>query len=131
MTGLDFSAASLVEARRLADPADERPDGLMVLDRPYFEMDQPTVIDADDGTYVRTDTTFSTTRTVEWNHGLGQIITALLDQGLQLTGLVEHDSLPWDALPGQMHPIGGGEYQLTDRPRRLPHSYTLQARRPD
>jgi hypothetical protein len=25
--------------------------------------------------------------------------------------------------------IGGGEFRLTDRPERLPHSYTLQARR--
>ena len=111
--------------------ADERRDGLVVVDRPYFEIDEPTVIDADDGTYVRTDATFATTLTVEWNHGLGQIVTALLDNGLHLTGLVEHDSLPWDALPGQMRSIGGGEYQLADRPWRLPHSYTLQARRPD
>jgi len=110
--------------------SDARPDGLVVIDRPYFEIDEPTVIDADDGTYVRTDATFTTTVTVEWNHGLGQIITALLDQGLHITGLVEHDSLPWDALPGQMRPIGGGEYQLADRPWRLPHSYSLQARRP-
>ena len=38
--------------------------------------------------------------------------------------------MPWDALPGQMTPIGGGEFRLSDRPERLPHSYTLQARRP-
>ena len=41
--------------------------------------------------------------------------------------LEEHDSVPWDALPGQMTEIGGGEFRLTDRPERLPHSYTLQA----
>jgi hypothetical protein len=28
-----------------------------------------------------------------------------------------------------MTDVGGGEYRLTDRPERLPHSYTLQARR--
>ena len=50
--------------------------------------------------------------------------------GLELTALEEHDSVPWDALPGQMTQIGGGEHRLTDRPERLPHSYTLQARRP-
>ncbi|MGB9374248.1 MAG: hypothetical protein WCA82_08830, partial [Jiangellales bacterium] len=72
-----------------------------------------------------------TTLTVEWIHGLGQIVTALLDHGLHITRLVEHDSLPWDALPGQMRSIGGGEYQLADRPWRLPHSYTLQARKSD
>ena len=79
------------------------------------------------GTYVETDHVFSSTTTHEWNHGLGEIVTALLDQGLRLTMLVEHDSVPWDALPGQMEPVGGGEMRLVDRPERLPHSYTLQA----
>ena len=62
-----------------------------------------------------------------WNHGLGEIVTALLDAGLQITGLTEHDSVPWEALPGKMECIGGGEWRLADRPWRLPHSYTLQA----
>jgi hypothetical protein len=29
-------------------------------------------------------------------------MTALLDAGMQLTGLVEHQCVPWQALPGQM-----------------------------
>ncbi len=47
-----------------------------------------------------------------------------------LNGLVEHDSVPWDALPGQMERLPDGEFRLRDRPWRLPHSYTLQAFRP-
>ena len=39
--------------------------------------------------------------THEWNHGLGEIVTALLDEGMTLTGLAEHDSVPWSAA-GQM-----------------------------
>ena len=54
-------------------------------------------------------------------------MTALLDTGMVLTGLVEHDSVPWNALPGQMVELDDGEWR--DRPERLPHSYTLQARR--
>jgi hypothetical protein len=63
----------------------------------------------------------------DWNHGLGEIITALLDQGLAITGLTEHQSVPWQALPGKMRETGGGEWQLADRPERLAASYTLQA----
>ena len=44
-----------------------------------------------------------------------------------LTGLVEHDSVPWDALPGMMDALPDGEFRLSDRPWRLPHTYTLQA----
>jgi hypothetical protein len=46
-----------------------------------------------------------------------------------LTQLVEHDSVPWNALPGQMSQLADGEWRVTDRPARLPHTYTLQARR--
>jgi len=106
--------------------ADPRPDGLLVVDHPYFEREEPTVWD-EGGTYVETDVVFEHNVTHEWNHGLGEIVSALLDEGLRLTSLVEHDSVPWDALPGQMERLPSGEWRLTDRPCRLPHSYTLQA----
>jgi SAM-dependent methyltransferase len=106
--------------------ADPRPDGLLSVEYPYFEVPQPSMFD-EPGTYVATDHEFVHNRTYEWNHGLGQIITALLDVGLSLTMLVEHDSVPWDALPGMMEHLAEGEFRLLDRPERLPHSYTLQA----
>jgi SAM-dependent methyltransferase len=106
--------------------ADPRPDHLLAVEFPYFEQAEPGVWD-DAGTYVQTDTVFQNNLTHQWNHGLGQIVTALMDADLTITGLAEHDSVPWDALPGQMEEIGGGEWRLADRPWRLAHSYTLQA----
>jgi SAM-dependent methyltransferase len=106
--------------------AEPRPDKLLVVEHPYFETPAPTVWE-DGGTYVETDATFVHNTTHEWNHGLGEIVTALLGEGMQLTMLVEHDSVPWEALPGQMERVEGGEWRLADRPERLPHSYTLQA----
>ena len=109
---------------------DPRPDGLLAVEYPYFEREEAMDFD-EGGTYVDTDAVFTHNRTHEWNHGLGEIVTALMAAGMDLTGLVEHDSVPWDALPGQMERIGGGEWRLADRPWRLPHTYTLQAiRRP-
>ncbi len=81
----------------------------------------------EEGTYVRTESTFTNNLSYSWNHGLGEIVTALLDHGLALTMFVEHDSVPWEALPGQMDAIGGGEWRIRDRPWRVPHSYTMQA----
>jgi SAM-dependent methyltransferase len=106
--------------------ADPRLDGLLVVEHPYFERPEPMVWEAG-GTYVETDVVFEQNLTHEWNHGLGEIVSALFETGMQLTGLVEHDSVPWEALPGQMERIEGGEWRLADRPWRLAHSYTLQA----
>src|SRR4051794_19886620 len=67
--------------------ADPRPDGLLSIEYPYFEQPEPIVWD-EPGTYVETDAVFTATRTHEWNHGLGETVTALLAAGLELTGLV-------------------------------------------
>ena len=104
----------------------ERPDRLLVLEYPYFEREQALVWD-EPGTYVETDAVFEQNITHEWNHGLGEIVTAVLDAGMNLTMLVEHDSVPWEPLPGQMVQDEHGEWRLADRPERLPLTYTLQA----
>ncbi|PJY94045.1 class I SAM-dependent methyltransferase [Pseudomonas donghuensis] len=98
----------------------------LVIEYPYFEREAPMVWDSGQ-TYVETDRLLEQTVTHEWNHGLGEIISALLKHGLQLTALVEHDSIPWEALPGQMSQDGAGEWSLNKDRWRLPLSYTLQA----
>ena len=110
----------------LAEPL---PGGRLVLEYPYFEQTEPMIWN-EGGTYVQTDAVFTQVTTHEWNHGLGEIVSAVLAAGLELTALEEHDTVPWEACPGYMHDTGGGEFRLTDRPERLPHSYTLQARKP-
>jgi SAM-dependent methyltransferase len=108
---------------------DSRSDGLLAVHYPYFERPEP-IVEVAPGTYVETDVDFEHNLTHSWNHGLGEIVTALLDTGLEIMSLVEHDSVPWDALPGQMRKDANGEWSLIDRPWRLAHSYTLQASKP-
>jgi SAM-dependent methyltransferase len=106
---------------------ERRTDDLLVLGYPYFETPDALVF-SDDGTYVETDVVFEHVVTHSWNHGLGEIITALLDAGLAITGLTEHDSVPWEGLPGKMEQAGDlKEWRLRDAPDRMPLSYTLQA----
>ena len=104
----------------------ERTDSLLVLDEPYFEQKEPQIY-TEGGTYVDTDVVFTHNTTHQWNHGLGETVTALLDHGMTVTGLTEHRTVPWEALPGQMHEVAPNEWQLTDRPERLPHTFTLRA----
>ncbi|CAH0184566.1 bifunctional 2-polyprenyl-6-hydroxyphenol methylase/3-demethylubiquinol 3-O-methyltransferase UbiG [Microbacterium sp. Bi128] len=96
---------------------------------PYFEQPAPLEWD-DDSTYVEVSAPLQSTRTYEWNRGLGEIVTALLDRGLRLDALIEHDSVPWEALPGRMTLRPDGEYALTEQPSVMPLSYTIRASKP-
>jgi len=106
-----------------------RTDGL-TLGYAYFEVEEPFDLE-EESTYVESDHQFVNTRQLSWNHGLGETVTALLRRGLEVTGLVEHRSVPWDALPGRMARDGDlDEWRLIDEADRLPLTYTLQARKP-
>jgi len=72
------------------------------LELPYFEQPAPILADKL-GTYVEAGGhEFVATVVAEFNHGLGEIVTALLERGMRIVGLTEHDSCPWEALPGLM-----------------------------
>jgi SAM-dependent methyltransferase len=105
---------------------DERLSDDLHLRFPYFEQADPLEWD-DDASYVETDKPITATKTYEWNHGIGEIVTALLGAGLSLTMLVEHDSVPWRALPGQMLMRPDGEFALDQHAGVAPLSYTIQA----
>ena len=107
---------------------DEDRDDLLVVRYPYFRAD-PLVMQVE-GSYARTDVALPPRTEITFTHALSEVITALLDQGLRLTGLVEHQSVPWDALPGQLQRMSDGEWRLRKGSERLPLTYTLQAVRP-
>jgi SAM-dependent methyltransferase len=107
---------------------DARRDGLLAVEYAYFERPEPLVWE-DSGTYVETDRTIVNNITHSWNHGLGEIVTALAGAGLDLTMLEEHDSAPWNAFPSMSVQGEDDQWRLADRPWRLPQTYTLQARK--
>ena len=64
----------------------------------------------------------------EWNHGIGEIVQAVIDAGLRVTALREHTECEWRAL---RHMVEGpdGKFRLAEMPERLPLMFTLEARR--
>lgn len=108
---------------------DPRPDGLLAIEYPYFET--PGVRFSESFTYVDHAEPLASPDMVHFNHGLAEIITALLDEGLTLAAIEEHDSVPWNHFAEAMEDVGGNEYRLRERPERLPLTYTLQARKSD
>lgn len=116
-----------------------RDDEPFQLKYPYFEAAQPTEWDWDQ-TY--TDgPKLKNTRGYEWNHGLGEIVSALIEAGLHLDFLHEHRSMAWQGLP-MMEPTGGDVAEGTHHQRRVgwqlpegrrdmvPLMYSLRASRP-
>jgi SAM-dependent methyltransferase len=106
---------------------DPRADGLVALEYPYFETEG--VPFSEEATYVGHDRPLAAPDIVHFNHGLAEIFNAVWDVGLEITAFDEHDTVPWPALGDQMEEVADGEFRLIDRPERLPHSYTLQARK--
>lgn len=76
----------------------EKPEhSALVLTYPYFETPQPNEFD---GEYTYVDgPPLKNTRDYEWNHGLGEIVTAIIDAGLRPQFVHEHRDVPWQALP--------------------------------
>jgi SAM-dependent methyltransferase len=107
---------------------DPRPDGLLVLDYPYFETDGTTFIE--EGTYAGTGA-LSSPETIIFNHGLGELFTALTVAGLVVTDLEEHREVPWNPLDDAMIPSPDfeGEFVLAQGRDRMPMTYTVQASR--
>ena len=105
--------------------ADDEP----VFERPYFEEQAPVVFD-DDVTYTDGDQRLLHTRTYEWNHSLGQIVTSLIAHGLRLEWLTEHDWTAWPRFPFLVEAAPGRWSTPPNRPR-LPLSFSLLATKPD
>jgi SAM-dependent methyltransferase len=105
---------------------DSRDDDLLVLRYPYFEIPGGTAF-YDTSTYVASERVVSSPDTIQFNHGLGEIVSAVMAAGMTLTQLVEHDSVPWNPFADQMEQDEIGEWRLREGRERIPLTYTLEA----
>jgi len=110
---------------------DARDDDALVIADSYFEVPEPCCEQSGE-TYVDAPP-LPVRPTFTWNHGLGEIISAVLDTGLQIEFLHEHREVPWRALPS-MEPVGPSSIRMWQLPAaqrdRVPLMYSLQARKP-
>jgi SAM-dependent methyltransferase len=91
----------------------------------YFEEAEPYVDDSD-GTYTDAHRPLAHRRSYEWNHSLGQVVTALIAHGLRITVLEEHDWTPWQRWPWLVE-TGHQRWTTPADLPRMPLTYTLLA----
>jgi hypothetical protein len=115
-----------------------RPDGWLYLaeGHPYafanaFPEDpygaSTMMVEDEPGDYMDRGAERTHTRTVDFSHGLGQIVSAVAGAGLQLDWLHEHDAVVWDL----SRDLVRGDDRLWRRPGSdRPLSFSLRATKP-
>ncbi|MGE3178071.1 MAG: class I SAM-dependent methyltransferase [Vicinamibacterales bacterium] len=112
--------------------ADPRPDGLLVVEFPYFNVKEGTAF-VESKTYVEHDGELASPESIVFNHALSEIFNAVWEAGLRVEGFEEHRTVPWNPLGDAMQldeTAGEGEWALVEGRDRLPASYTLWAVKP-
>ena len=110
-------------AALVLDDAVPQPDGRPGFFVPYFHT-EPLVLD-DPTDYADPEARLTNSRTCEWIHPLGSVVSALIAAGLRLDWLHEHDAITWRMFKCLVEGPDG-LFRWPDRPW-LPLSYSLQA----
>ena len=104
----------------------ERVDGKLEITLPYFES-TPQRWD-EETTYVKVEAKMAHATHYEWNHGLGEIVTALIETGFRIEQLKEYQFLEWQAMPSMVKG-DDSKWRLPEGSERLPLMYSVQATR--
>ncbi|MEF2074122.1 class I SAM-dependent methyltransferase [Consotaella aegiceratis] len=80
-------------------------------------------------TYTGDERKLVNTRCYEWFHPVGQIVTAVLDAGLRLDFLHEHDRIAWRAFPDMVE-VGEDLFAMPEGTTKIPMALSLGATKP-
>ena len=78
-----------------------------------------------EGTYTNSDANI-TSKEYGWNHGLGEVVTSLINAGLEIEFLHEFEKSPYDSFP-EMDKTDDGMYVLKEEQRMIPLLYSIKA----
>ena len=102
--------------------------GELQLVYPYWEHRAPLAFD-NIGSYADPDAPVSVPKEFGWDHGLGEIVTALIEAGLQIESLREYPFLQWKLDFLEQAP--DGTWRMPESAKgELPLSFSLLARKP-
>jgi SAM-dependent methyltransferase len=104
--------------------------GELRLQYPYWEHGDPLIFDVH-GSYADPAADLGEEHKEHgWDHGLGEIVTALIDAGLRIDKLEEQAFLEWAADFLVEREPGSGVYVLPEGPGELPLMFSILASKP-
>ncbi|MEO1517841.1 MAG: class I SAM-dependent methyltransferase [Bacteroidota bacterium] len=92
----------------------------------YFQ-DAP-IVEQMEGSYTDRNAPISA-QYVSWNHGLGEVLSSLLEAGLEIKAFREYDYSPYNCLNG-MEEIEAGRYRIQAMGNKIPLVYAIEAHKP-
>ncbi|MFC6733097.1 bifunctional 2-polyprenyl-6-hydroxyphenol methylase/3-demethylubiquinol 3-O-methyltransferase UbiG [Haladaptatus sp. DYSN1] len=95
---------------------------------PYFHEEDPLRFD-EDGSYADPDAEFDHATTYEWFHSMSDILTALLDAGLDIEFVHEHPFATFQMFP-TMEQADDGWWYVPGLETNLPFTFSLKATKP-
>lgn len=93
----------------------------------YSYFNKETIMETDEHTYTDSEKVISLP-SVNWNHPLADVITALLEAGMQITLFREYDYSPYPCFQ-QIVENEPGKYQIKGLEGKLPMVYVIRARK--
>lgn len=111
---------ALMQCEQEGDRLVQRYDWQTPVDRPQAFLDATT--------YTGDLTPLKSGKTFEWFHPPARVAQAVVDAGLRIELIREHEILPWPAFP-LMVDAGHGFWRLPDGHPKMPLAYSIRARK--
>lgn len=91
----------------------------------YSYFNSEAIVENEEGTYADKSAPIALT-SVGWNHGLAEVVQALINEGLTIEVLNEYDYSPWH-FTGKTVKAGEDKYYIQGMEGKLPLVYALRA----
>lgn len=91
----------------------------------YSYFNKETIVEEIKGTYADKDADI-TTKTISWNHGLAEVMQALINEGLEIVHFEELDYSPYNCFSNMIE-VEPGKFRFEKYGDKLPVMYALKA----
>lgn len=115
----------IVEIHPFSNTLDDEADDLKIV-YPYFHAPEPMAYEPQ-GSYVDREAEITTPLVYEWSHSLGEVVTALLEAGLDIQYLHEFDYTVFQQVPFMIQK--GRLFYLPEDKPSLPLLFSLKAKK--